>query len=288
MLLRVFMKKSISTGISIVMALVMALSFVNGSAFAAQNNSEINKYSFKDDSGVNVTIEGIDKGNGVKILKQYNDGELVEEVEVTMGSTILKIKDKSGITTNVDARKILEVARDSGLVTPMATYTLLGRINYGPNPYDSLNHGIKLKYAITPETSTYTVRSYVGSVVSLVAAIISVIAVPSSVMTNVVKGVCAALGISIISGSIVNALSVTLAASISNYEWVCTDTLNENRSCTLSGKKIFIIDSNKKYSGNTYTEGLLPENWKTSTFGKSVYLSLFGVNAMTPVSYGSY
>ncbi|MEG6522964.1 hypothetical protein [Desulfotomaculum sp. 1211_IL3151] len=122
----------------------------------------------------------------------------------------------------------------------------------------------------------------------MVAAIISVIAVPSSVMTNVVKGVFAALGISIISGSIVNALSVTLAASISNYEWICTDTLNENRSCTLSGKKIFIIDSNKKYSGNTYTEGLLPENWKTSTFGKSVYLSLFGVNGMTPVSYGSY
>ncbi|HOR85798.1 MAG TPA: hypothetical protein PLL98_04850 [Bacillota bacterium] len=282
------MEKHIRSFISIVVAMVMMFSCINVSALTkVSNDTKGGSYAFTDDSGTNVIIKEINKGNGVKVLRQYNNGKLVGEVEITKGSTKLRVKEENGKLKVEDAGSILTKANiDSRSYA--ASYTLLGRINYGVDPNDYKKHSIRLKYMTTPEVSVYKVNAYKGLIVTLVAAIISVIAVPASIMTDTIKAICVAYGISVISGKIMDKLTVPLSAKIDNYSFRCTDTINSNHYIDVTGKKVYIIDDNKKYKGNTYYEGFIPKDWKTTAFGKSLYLRMFGVVGFSPVSYGSY
>lgn len=283
------MNKSKKRYISIVVVIVMLFSCMNVNALAKvnANNTASNIYSFTDNSGTHVTIEEVDRASGIKVLRQYNNGKLVEEVEIKKGDTELKIKDENGKITTKDARSIIKKAGTDAR-SYSTNYTKLGRINYEKDPTTFEIHSIRLKYTTTVEQDSYTVDAYKGYIVDLVAAIISVIAVPASIMTQTIKAICVAYGISIVSGKIKDFLTTTVSAKIDNYSFMCTDTINTNHYREVTGRKAFIDDDTVKYKGKTYYEGYIPKDWKTETFGKTLYIDMFGVVGVSPVSYGSY
>lgn len=273
--------------ISILVTVIMLFSCMNVNALSTGDNKNTNTYSFTDDSGTYVTIEEFDRGNGTKVLRQYNNGKLVEEVEIKEGSTRLRIKGEDGKIITKDARSIIKEANIDPRIYA-ASYTYLGRINYEQDPYDYKKHSIRLKYTTEKYADSYTVDAYKGKIVVLVAAIISVIAVPASIMTQIIKAICVAYGISVVSGNIIEELSARLAAKVEEYTFRCTDTINPNHYRDVTGSKIFIDDIDPRYNGKTYYEGYIPKDWKTKAFGKSLYLDVFGVVGVSPVSYGSY
>lgn len=251
--------------------------------------------NFIDNSGTNIKIESTDNGNGITVLNQYNNNKLIESVEVTKGSTILKVTDKNGSITNVDANDYLKSVGNTNLTTnTVSTASLtnsvkLGRINYSFDPYTSVKHSVDVEYVShTPRTTTYTVNSYTGTVVSLVAAIISVCILPAAAVTGYIIGICASFGLNILGGVIQSALSTTLAATSTGYTQRWTDLNNMAHYSDFDATVYVIIDSNHRYSGNTYTEGELPWNWQTVSYGEDVYLSMYGVSGMVPISHGSY
>ena len=137
-----------------------------------------------------------------------------------------------------------------------------------------------------PYLSTYTINSYVGSLVTLAAAVIGAFNVPGVIAaqfaSEFLASVCYSLGISVISNAITKPLSTTVSANISDIYIKLGGFSNKKIK---SGKKVFVNDSKSKYKGKIFYSGISGRYWKTSRLANMVIESVFGPNHVNDYAY---
>lgn len=138
----------------------------------------------------------------------------------------------------------------------------------------------------SPYQTTYTINNYVGSLVTLAAAIIGAFNVPGVIASLFASGflasVCYSLGISVVGNTITKALSTTVSANISDVYLQLGGFSNKR---IRSGKKVVVNDSRSKYKGNTYYDGVTGRDWKTSRLASMIISSVFGRNYVNDYAY---
>lgn len=294
------MKKIMSFIIALTMLVTTSLT-----GYAQTNNSissNKDEFIFYGDDGIESKITSDTKENGSIELSQYNDGVLIQTNIVTPGEDIIKcmtyadvendsfeINDsvKNPVTTYIKASDYVEFDGDFEESIPNQ-YALkkLGVINYKEHPTTFMKERLQVQSNDSSAVqTTYTIRSYVGTIVTLVSIIVSGISVPVFAVNAFISTVLAAAGITIVGGAINKALSTTVAAKKTTYTVYLTDLIG-GRKTTEYGYRYQLNDSAYKNSG-TYYEGLAEPQWRTNTFQQKAYYYMYFLSSPGVASWGS-
>lgn len=177
------------------------------------------------------------------------------------------------------------VSMQKSSYSPRATTVNKGTINFRAIVSTGYTYyGLKCSYSYSSGNSTYTIKSFAGKLVDLVSLVVSAISLPSSIASTALKKICVSAGISIVGGALSSALTTTMACRKTSYIWTLTDTTNSSHTGKMYGYKYYITDSEYN-TGNTYSDGWTPDEWKTSGLASSFHDHMFSYSAWDVVSW---
>jgi hypothetical protein len=262
------MKKIISI---VLVAAIMATFVVPASAFEKRITGGI-----EDVGGGNIILELQDElgllqivsnelPNGDIVLVQYLNGVVTDEILIDDSESDVAYTTYSNLT-NDDLQPIL-----------MAGSAMLGTINYVAltGGTGTVHYGLKVHCSESyPVQSTYTINGWTGTVVSLIAILVSGLSVPTFVASAVVNSIIAAAGITVIGGAITAALSTTVAALKTTYSYTVIDKANSSHTNSATSYR-YDVNDQQYYTGATYYDGYSPANWGTTAMGLWFHNMLF-------------
>lgn len=283
-------QKNFSRIISFILIVTIFLTS-NIHAFAAETKPTLSNPEVVFSMG-DTTIDYYETSAGDRVFLQYVNGVLTQKNTLPFGS--LDIVKREFYNTSENARTITnDVIKPSDYITinegqeevlpsPRAA---LGTINYRAIIDTGYTYyGLRCSYTASNKNSTYTIRSYVGTVIDLVSILVSATNLAAAIGTTVIKRICVSAGIAIIGGSIKNALSTTVACVKTSYTWSLVDTTYSGHSKNVYGYKYHVTDSDY-HTGDDYFEGYQPSDWRTQALAVWLHNEMFGYSIWDVVSW---
>lgn len=215
------MKRKIEYMITVsLIAVVIILNSTFQVKAAVPNQSQlINNEEIYNEGNTRIIYQG--KGDYI-ILQQFNNNILERKDIVDLNKKVVKCKiyDKgkaTGETLVLYGNNSIEVENNPIIMKAAKKTTTLGTIKYSTSASGKKkNYGLKCTYSSSTGNSTYTIDAYKGYLVDLVALIVSCTSLYASIATSFIRAVCAAAGISIVSGVIKKKLTTTVACKKNN------------------------------------------------------------------------
>ena len=280
------MKKLIIRVISYVL-IVSLISCSIGLTASAQENVETvyEEVMIFDD----VTIVMQEDSDGNITISEYKSGILTQKNRITcdMNGVIIREfydnnQSKASYSDRIYVNDVVELACSDMAVPCIDTsYSLWGHIEYRVTVTEgSIYYMQAVRLNISgPVTTTYTIRSWVGTVVDLMSILASAGLASLRALSSFVPALLTALGITVIGGAITQALSTTVASRQTTYTWQVYD-VHVQIPTYLVGTQNYIIDETSHYA-ETYTDGILPSHWGTTTMSVTFYNSSYFESAWT-------
>jgi len=155
---------------------------VNASSFMEQRHFNTNNsISFIDGDGIQNELIIIDNADGIKTVKHYIGGTLLNEATTTNGGDVYSICLKEYNSNNSGKTKISYSSvpkNDSVTIFPEDSgkgYTLKGTIKYKPyvTPYGTYNYKLKVYHSSAgSRQTTYTINKNAGTAFSLLISLL--------------------------------------------------------------------------------------------------------------------
>ena len=291
--------------------LVMCFIINFGSVFAVGviSNEEYNPDSlsetviYDDKNGFKITYE-YNSIKGMATVRGYENNTIIEENFIydndphnvyinerpkedyyfRKSSNTTKILPINEIVTKSKANTINEKELNSIYESRSSNY--LGQLEiYLKNSSQKFRISVSESLGKT-EYTTYTIRNYVGSLVTLATVIIGAFEIPglmaSYFASQFLAKVCYGLGIAVVGGAITTALSTTVNAQVSDIYLKLSGFSNKTIK---SGLKAYIYDTKSSYRGNTFYDGITGKDWGSSSLARMVIGSVFGHNYVNDYDY---
>lgn len=287
-----------------ILSLFLAVIIMFGSCItvaAAPNRNDNSEAIILYDDGETI-LEAYINSDGDKIFSQYLNGVLVQRdtvyadisgivYEEFFGNATMQVNTdiNSDIVYSrvIDASDYVKIESFSMNTQSINSRKLAGTINYRATTSDgNYSYGIKCYYDTSElGNTTYTVNAYVGSLATLVATIASQFLMPAFIAENAILNILASLGISLVSGRIVSPFTDTVSCEKTEYTWTLVDTTFSAHTNTVYGYKYVINDTQSKYSGETYFDGYVPDDFKTQSFAVLIHGEMFTYSSFTVVGW---
>lgn len=116
---------------------------------------------------------------------------------------------------------------------------------------------------------------YTGSVVDLVALLVSALSLPIAICNAYVTALLWGLGCTVVSGVIKSAVSDTVSCVETDYTWTLTSASDYTHTKKAYGQSYYITDVKSAVSGNTYYEGYVPKDWGDTYLSTSFHDMMF-------------
>ena len=234
-----------------------------------------NSISFIDSDGIENELVIIDNADGIKIIKHYIEGSLLNETTTTDDGDIYTICLKEYNTNNTGKAKISysHVPKDDSvtIVTEDSGkgYTLKGTIKYKPyvTPYGTYNYKLKVYHSSAgSRQTTYTINKSAGTAVSLLISLLcaNIGFFLAEWGVPLIEQLVFSVGGSISAGVITKAISKTVSAYEYTYNVKAVDP-DTNRNRYYSGYKYRVAESTSGYS-KYYYEDYYPYNSTTVAY----------------------
>lgn len=274
------------------LALVVTLLFTNNiQVFAGEVTPTESNPETVFDMG-DTRIDYYETNNGDRVFLQYVNQMLTQKNTLPFGKAdivereFFNTQQNNKATTKDTIRPsdfiTVNESKDVLLPTPK---TSLGTINYRALLDTGYTYyGLRCSYNAVDTISTYTIKSYVGTVVDLVSILVSATNIVASIGTTFIKRVCISAGIAIVGGSIKNALSTTVACTKTTYNWLLVDTTYSGHTKNVYGYKYHIIDSNY-HTNENYFEGYQPSDWRTQALAVWLHNEMFAYSFWDVVNW---
>ena len=237
-------------------------------------------------------IEYYETSSGDRIFLQYVNGVLTQKNTLIHGKVDIverEFFDSNGRSQTsmkdiINPSDYITATLEEEILQP-APRASLGTINYRAIIDTGYTYyGLRCSYTTTNQNSTYTIRSYVGTVVDLVSILVSATNLAASIGSTVIKRICVSAGIAITGGVIKSALSTTVACVKSTYKWTLVDTTLSAHSKNVYGYKYHVTDSNY-HTGDNYYEGYQPSDWRTQALAVWFHNEMFAYSVWDVVGW---
>lgn len=216
-------------------------------------------------------VDGFQTDDGDIILRQYVNDVLVQQDTIeSENPDIIKRKfftaDTRSNQVTEDTIRISDyitiTQEPSPSITPFAK-TYLGTVYFQALVGDSfLDYGLKCSYDSTFKgTTTYTINEYLGPVIDLVGILVGALNMPFTIVSVFVTALLKGLGIAVVSGAIKQAVSDTVSAQQTDYDWTLVDIDDPKHSKNITASKYVVSDYKSVLNGETYYEGCGPAQW---------------------------
>ncbi|MBQ4550223.1 MAG: hypothetical protein IJA49_03930 [Oscillospiraceae bacterium] len=148
-------------------------------------------------------------------------------------------------------------------------------------------YGIRcLCYSSVYGSTTYTINSFLGKVVDLVALLVGALNVPKAIISAFITELLKGLGITVVSGMIKNEVSATVSCVRTDYTWNLTSTKDSTHKRTVYGTGYYITEAHSAVQGRTYSEGYVPSQWGTTYISTWFHETMFSYYAWELVRWG--
>lgn len=246
----------------------------------------------------NVKVDGFEDENGNKIFRQYENGLLTRKAIVYKDNPeFVYSKSENSMEEalyhSIDKIKISDYITivqqpENGFETFASTSTYKGKINYLASTHDKpkIKYSLKCSYKTKVTNYAYTIRSYVGPVVDLVAALVTAIHTPEIFVSKFINNLVFGVGVTFTSGMIEKALSTTVASKRTKYIWTLTEA-GTTRSKNVYGNKYYITQEDSKHYKETFYDGYVPKDWKTQSLGMGFHNEMFSYSNYQILSWTS-
>lgn len=237
----------------------------------------------------NVRIEYYESDNGDRIFEEYTDNVLTQRNIIPHNENDIiyrelyksesKLRNGEGVVKDtLIPSDYIEKVDHTQEIQPLAV-TNMGTINFRALlDTGYISYGIKCSYSDHVGSSTYTIKSFAGKLIDLVALIVSAIALPEAIAATFAGRLCAAAGISIVSGALTAAISTKVGCDRTTYTWTLINTTNSAHKVTVKGYKYFVTDEDY-HTNETYYEGPVPKDWKKQSLAVYFHESMFSYPA---------
>lgn len=227
----------------------------------------------------NVVITAVENENGDTILCEYTDGILTQRNTVISNQEGVVKQEYFNATGDADCINYLNVnscgvIQESSGVSSYVTsgYTPFGAIQYRVVANETLTYKTMTVnlHVSNPITTTYTIKSWVGKVIDLVAILVSAGLGASGILSTFISNLLACLGIEVVAGAISSALSTTVASIKRTYTWQVYDSSLKIESF-ITGEENNIVDYGSSHYGEIYYDGVTIEDWGTNYMAAIFY-----------------
>lgn len=230
-------------------------------------------------------IDYYETSEGDRVFLQYVNGVLTQKNVLPYNRDNVVLREfYTNTIIKTDILKIDEYITTSEV--KQQEYATNATVSKGTIKYSTIldtgkyNYGIKCTYTTKDDTTTYTINKFKGALVDLVALVVGATKLVQKFATPFIKAVLVAAGISIVAGVIKSALTTTISCDRRVYKWKLVDTKNTSHSKYVYGYRYKANDS--KYDCNdTFYEGYLPSDWKTSALAIEFHNELFTYSVFT-------
>lgn len=124
-------------------------------------------------------------------------------------------------------------------------------------------------------TTTYTINGYLGPVIDLVGILVGALNMPFTIVSVFVTALLKGLGIAVVSGAIKQAVSDTVSAQQTDYDWTLVDIDDPKHSKNITASKYVVSDYKSVLNGETYYEGCGPAQWGTQEMAIWLHTEMF-------------
>lgn len=286
-------KQRIKKLLSCIVAFVLVIGN-SMTAYAAGTNysSEENVLTIYDDG--ETVVKGYEDSTGNMVFTQYVKGDLVQRNTISSNNPEIIRREFFGSATtrgvskdtiNINEYGVLN--KSTAKLQSVSPRTLAGTINYrAAIDTGYVYYGLRCNYdteVIGP--TTYTINSYVGTVVDLVAIIAGALTIPIPYVSQFVGALLNGLGIAVIGGVINSAFSDTVSCIETDYTWTLTDTTDSYHSKNVIGAKYYITDTKSAAKDKTYYEGYTPNDWGTQAMAVWFHNEMFTYSVWEVVNW---
>lgn len=275
------MKKTISLSL----ALAMLISLLTMTFASAKEIDDAENLFFENGS---IKILAYQMENGDTIFLRYENGILTQKNTVFANNDEIILREQYNEGEVLRDYLVIGDYITTGprkIVPEPAALIQVGTINYralyGGN---YVYYGAKCSFSSRNEATTYVINGWVGSVVDLASIMLGSIPIGLSGAKLFIAALCRAAGIQLIGDVIKEALTTTVYCTATYYDWSLVDTNNPTHNASVSGAKYYVNDSNYGV-GETYYEGLVPDDWGKSTFAGTVHSELFDYSMWDVISW---
>ena len=237
----------------------------------------------------NIRIEYYESDNGDKIFEEYTDNILTQRNIIPHDENDIIYREL--YKSEMESRNSEDIIKDTLVpsdyvekvdqtqeIQPLAV-TNMGTINFRALlDIGYISYGIKCSYSDKVGSSTYTIKSFAGKVVDLVAIIVSAIALPEALAATFISRLCVAAGITITAGALNAALSTKVGCDRTTYTWTLINTTHPAHKVTVKGYEYFVTDEDY-HTNETYYEGPVPKDWKKQSLAVYFHESMFSYPA---------
>lgn len=261
-----------------IMIMLISVCLFSQNIFAQTNtqlkqDNGIELCSLINSEGDTVTIKFKQLNNGDQVYTQYiNDNlDVTNTVKFNDSNTIYSVKHSSNRnyvpkTEIIKANQYIEENKSfikyiSPRISEQRKY--LGKVKfstfdpgyeyiYGVNTYSECVRMVK---------NTYDINGFVGEFVTICTILASAIALPKALTAKFLSRALSSAGITVVSGKITEAFTTTVQSDNYHYNMYTYD-INNNHCETLQGVKYYVTDTEyTQYTGETYYEGFVPQQW---------------------------
>ena len=272
---------------------LLSVPFVN----ASENSPETGAVTIIETA--DTRIDYYEDEDGAAYYLQYVNG-VIDQVNIIRGDGSNTIEchhydaDGNEISVSVISPEAYGTLTTYTPAAPygLNSYTLYGKINYqatvdtGTVGYTQV---LNLNTS-SPYQTEYTVNSYLGELVNLVALFVSALQVPYTIINPFFTALVNGAVIEVVGGAIVNALTITLSSTCTDYTWKIYDEEYPSSVSYYNGAK-YIINSNTadgKYYGDIFHEGITPIHWGTATMSTVFHNLTYGYTVWSVTSWTAY
>lgn len=245
-------------------------------------------------------IESYETDEGDVVLLQYVNDVLTQKNTIPHNQEDVIIREffndsQSGKSTknctdSIRPSDYITVTEETEVEEPILTrasaWTTKGTINYCAAIDSGLvYYGMKCSYTKSTTTGTYTIRKYRGTLIDLIAILVSAIDVPTKYVKTFTDAMLVSASITVINGVLKSVLTTTVASENTNFKWKLVD-IQDSKHYTYytNACRHHIIDS--KYATNkNYYEGMCPRKWKKQEMAVLFHDSLFGYTSYSVVGW---
>jgi len=296
------MKNMLKKVISLVLVFAMVFTFsVPASAAGFTGSRDTGTLiEIKDDSGGVVRVDYETKANGDQVFTQYLNNVMTDRnviKAVTPDIVYKTVYNETASSSALNASKAKETQLNikdyisvqnnpSRAFSAYSGSTTLGTINYRTLVYEgTLRYGLRVSYTEnTSGPTTYTIKSFAGKLVDLISIVVGAINLPKALTATFLKRLLVSAGITVAGGFLSNALSTTVACDKTTYNMKLVDTTYSGHTKTVYGYKYYVPDTDS-YTGETYYEGYVPQDWGTQALGVWLHNEMFAYSTFDIVSW---
>lgn len=285
-----------------IMGVILLVSIISESmlnTYAAYDNNVENDIGEEEVESFELgdtRIDYYETHSGDKVFLQYVDGVLTQKNTLPDGQKDIIVREFFGDYDEARERKnatdvihpsdylIIEEGEETEEPILERTKTM-GTINYRAIGENGLvYYGMRCSYTKSSTNSTYTIRSYIGTLVDLVSILVSATNLLAKIGTSFIKRVCISAGITIAGGKLKSALSTTVACKRTKFNWKLVDTQDSKHYTTYIGYRYDVTDSAYN-TGKIYFEGMCPKQWGKQEMAILFHDKLFGYTSYSVVGW---